>query len=264
MLDDEPNIPTQEVTVNDIIDRAPALDTENPQQPVRPAKITELPDMSERYTLPPLPYDPAALEPWCNAETVLLHHDRHHAAYVAGANRALGALQLARANDQWGSINQLEADLSFHVSGHVLHSLFWNNLTPGAADRPEGELAAAIDDSFGDFETFRSQFTHTANAVQGSGWAALAWEPVGQCLVIEQIHDHQSTSAQGVELLLVCDVWEHAYYLQYRNVRADWTEAFWHLVNWRDVEERLVGTSLYDSKVPGEFTWPTGFSAATR
>jgi superoxide dismutase, Fe-Mn family len=238
----------------DITEQDVALRAATPREPIIPSAQTGLAATTERYRLPELPYDPAALEPWCSAETISLHHDRHHAAYVAGANKALGALQSARANDQWASINQLEADLAFHVSGHVLHSIFWDNLAPDADERPVGELAAAIDDSFGDFETFRSQFTHAATAVQGSGWAALAWEPVGQCLVVVQIHDHQSTTVQGSDLLLVCDVWEHAYYLQYRNARADWLEAFWHIVNWRDVEARLVGTTLYDTKLPGLFT----------
>jgi len=218
--------------------------TSTPQQAVAP---------TERYTLPALSYDPAALEPWCSAETIALHHGRHHAAYVTGANKALAALQTARANNDWSSINQLESDLAFHVSGHVLHSIFWTNLTPDGGDRPQGELAAAIDDSFGDFDTFGQQFTRSALGVQGSGWATLAWEPVGRCLVVGQIHDHQSTIAQGSNLLLVCDVWEHAYYLQYRDLRADWVKAFWHIVNWADVERRLVGAVLQSSKV-GLFT----------
>ncbi len=195
---------------------------------------TSTPSIKERYTLPPLPYRVSELEPWMSAETVILHHDRHHAAYVAGANQALAQLATARANHDWGTINQLEAD-----------------------------LAVAIDASFGEFDTFREQFTRAALGVQGSGWAALAWEPVGRCLVIEQIHDHQSTIAQGSNLLLVCDVWEHAYYLQYRNARADWLDAFWHIVNWADVEQRLVGTGLHDDYAHEPLTWPAAVQETT-
>jgi superoxide dismutase, Fe-Mn family len=193
-----------------------------------------------RYVLPELGFDPAALEPFCSAETIELHHGRHHAAHVAGANRALDRLALARQSDDWTSINQLEADLSFHVSGHVLHSIFWSNLAPDVDDRPIGEVAAAIDDCFGSFDEFRQQFAHAAAAVQGSGWAALAWEPVARCLVVEQIHDHQSTITRQSDVLLLCDVWEHAYYVSYRNRRAEWIDAFWHLVNWTDVERRFA------------------------
>lgn len=191
------------------------------------------------YTLPELPYDVSALEPHYSAEVLALHHDKHHAAYVAGANTTLEKLDEARAADDYGSINQLQKNLAFHLSGHVLHSMFWENLSPDAGGVPEGELAAAIAESFGGFDHFRNQLTQAALNVQGSGWGALTWEPLGQRLIVEQIYDHQSNVGQGAPPLLVLDMWEHAYYLQYRNVKADWVDAFWRIVNWPDVAARF-------------------------
>src|SRR5690606_9136875 len=122
---------------------------------------------------------------------------------------------------------------------HVLHSIFWENMSPDGGGTPEGELAAAIDESFGSFDAMRAQLSAATNGVQGSGWGALAWEPMGQRLIVEQIYDHQSNVGQASTPLLVIDAWEHAYYLQYKNVRADWVTAFWNIVNWPNVMSRL-------------------------
>jgi Fe-Mn family superoxide dismutase len=191
------------------------------------------------YSLPDLPYDYAALEPHYSAEVLELHHDKHHAAYVAGANTTLEKLDQARTSDDFGSINQLQKNLAFHLSGHVLHSMFWENLSPDGGGKPEGELASAIDEGFGTFEGLKSQLTESALNVQGSGWGALTWEPLGQRLIVEQVYDHQSNVGQGAPPLLVLDMWEHAYYLQYKNVKADWVKAFWEIVNWSDVASRF-------------------------
>jgi Fe-Mn family superoxide dismutase len=195
------------------------------------------------YDLPELEYDFSALEPHLSARVLELHHDKHHAAYVAGANTALEKLAEARESGNFATINQLQKNVAFHVSGHVLHSLLWKNMSPDGGGAPEGELAAAITDSFGSFDGFRKQFDEAANGVQGSGWAALAWEPTGGLLVIEQVYDHQSNLAQGAPPLLVLDMWEHAYYLQYENVKGDWVKAFWNVVNWPDVSARFASTS---------------------
>jgi Fe-Mn family superoxide dismutase len=192
------------------------------------------------YTLPELPYDYAALEPHYSAKILELHHDKHHAAYVKGANAALEKLAAARATEDFGTINQLQKNLAFNLSGHVLHSLFWQNLSPDGGGKPEGELAAAIDEDFGMFEGFRNQLTEAGLNVQGSGWAALTWEPLGQRLIVEQVYDHQSNVGQGAPPLLVLDMWEHAFYLQYLNVKADWVEALWNIVNWPDVAQRFA------------------------
>lgn len=192
------------------------------------------------YTLPDLPYDYSALEPYVSGRTMQLHHDKHHQAYVTGANAALEQLQEARDTGNLANINKLEKDLSFNLGGHLNHSIFWKNLSPDGGDRPEGELAAAIDEYFGSFEKFQAHFTATALGVQGSGWSVLAWDPVGKKPVVFQLFDQQGNVPLGVTPLLQLDVWEHAYYLDYQNVRADYVKAFWHIVNWQDVAERFA------------------------
>jgi Fe-Mn family superoxide dismutase len=132
----------------------------------------------------------------------------------------------------------LHTTLAFNLSGHVLHSLFWNNLSPEGGGRPEGELADALAEHFGSFESFQSQLTAVTTGVQGSGWGVLAWEPLGRRLIIEQVHDHQGNVGQNTSPLLVFDAWEHAYYLQYRNVRPDYVARLWDIVDWRDVAMR--------------------------
>jgi Fe-Mn family superoxide dismutase len=192
------------------------------------------------YTLPDLPYDYAALEPHYSAEILQLHHDKHHAAYVAGANTTLEKLADARDKGEYGAIVGLEKTLAFNVSGHVLHSLFWKNLSPDGGDKPTGELASAIDEHFGSFDAFKAQLTQVSTTIQGSGWGVLAWEPLGQRLLIEQVYDHQDGVGQGAVPLLVIDAWEHAFYLQYKNVKADYVAALWNILNWSDVADRLT------------------------
>jgi superoxide dismutase, Fe-Mn family len=191
------------------------------------------------YELPELPYDYSALEPHYSAEVLELHHDKHHKAYVDGANTTFEKLGEARDSGDFGTINQLEKNMAFHLSGHVLHSLLWTNLSPDGGGEPEGELAAAVKESFGSYEAVRAQMTEAANNVQGSGWAALSWEPLGRRLIVEQVYDHQGNVGQGGPPLLALDMWEHAYYLQYKNVKKDWVEAFWNIVNWPDVANRF-------------------------
>ncbi len=195
--------------------------------------------MPNQYTLPDLPYDYAALEPHLSAQIVELHHDKHHAAYVTGANGAIDGLAAAREKNDFATINQLEKNLAFHLSGHVLHSLLWKNMSPDGGGEPEGELKAAIDDQLGGFEAFKNQLTQASNGIQGSGWGVLAWDPTGGRLIVEQVYDHQSNLGQAAVPLLALDMWEHAFYLQYKNVKADWVTAFWNLANWADVGERF-------------------------
>jgi Fe-Mn family superoxide dismutase len=194
------------------------------------------------YSLPELPYDVAALEPHYPAEILELHHDKHHAAYVAGLNKTLDQLAEARASGDYGPLVGLEKTMAFNLSGHILHTLFWQNLSPDGGDKPQGELAAALDDSFGSFDAFRDQLTQATVLVQGSGWGALSWEPLGQRLIIEQIYDHSGSVGVGSTPLLVIDAWEHAYYLKWRNVRADYVKSMWNIVNWPDVTARFAGT----------------------
>ena len=191
------------------------------------------------YTLPELPYDYAALEPHISGKIMQLHHDKHHQAYVTGANAALDALAEARESGNLANVNKLEKDLAFNVGGHVNHTIFWNNLSPEGGERPEGELAAALDEYFGSFEKFQAHFTATAMGVQGSGWAVLAWDALGQRANVVQLFDQQGNLPAGTVPLLVLDVWEHAYYLDYLNVRADYVSAFWNIANWADVAKRF-------------------------
>ena len=192
-----------------------------------------------QYELPDLPYDTAALEPHLSGEILELHHGKHHKAYVDGANATNEKLAAARDSGDYATINQLEKNLAFHTSGHVLHSLFWQNMSPDGGGPPDGDLASAIKEHLLSFEAFQAQMTEAANNVQGSGWAALSWEPLGRRLIVEQIYDHQGNVGQGGPPLLVLDMWEHAYYLQYKNVKGDWVKAFWNVVNWPDVAERF-------------------------
>ena len=200
----------------------------------------------KKYALPDLPYGYSALEPHYSARLLELHHRKHHAAYVAGANATLE--KLAAAREQWNfeAINQLQKNLAFHVSGHVLHSLFWHNMSPHGGGPPAGELSAAIQDSFGSFDALKGQLTEAALNVQGSGWGAMGWEPAGQHLVVEQVYDHQGNIGNGTVPLLVLDMWEHAYYLQYQNVKGDWVTAFWKLVHWEDVAQRFSNVRTLD------------------
>ena len=192
-----------------------------------------------QYSLPYLPYDYGALEPHLSGQILELHHDKHHAAYVAGANTALDKLAEAREKGEYGALTGLEKNLAFHVSGHLLHSLYWQNLSPDGGGEPEGELAAAVTEHFGSYDALKAQLTQVIATVQGSGWAALSWEPVGQRLVVHQVLDHQDNVAAGSLPIFVIDGWEHAWYLQYKNVKADWVEGYWHLVNWADVAARF-------------------------
>ncbi len=201
------------------------------------------------YTLPDLSYDYGALEPHYSGEIVELHHSKHHAAYVKGANDTLEQLEEARSEGDYDTLGMLEKSLAFHLSGHVLHSIFWTNMAPDGGGEPDGELAAAIDDAFGGFQRFRSHLSAATLSVQGVGWGALAWEPISRRLVIEQVYDHQGNIGQSTLPLLVIDVWEHAFYLQYRNVKADWVDAFWQIVNWSDVARRFEAARAVPSPI---------------
>jgi Fe-Mn family superoxide dismutase len=159
---------------------------------------------------------------------------------VTGANTTLEKLADARDKGEFGAIVGLEKTMAFNVSGHVLHSIFWKNLSPDGGDKPTGDLASAIDEHFGSFDGFKSQLTQATTTIQGSGWGVLAWEPLGQRLLVEQVYDHQDNLSQGSVPLLVFDAWEHAFYLQYKNVKADFVTALWNIVNWPDVASRLT------------------------
>ena len=191
------------------------------------------------YTLPDLPYDYSALEPWISGEIMQLHHDKHHAAYVAGANAALEGLEAARAAGNLGAINKLEKDLAFHLGGHLNHAVFWTILGPKAGGEPEGELAAAIEEYFGSFASFKDQFEQVSMGIQGSGWGVLVWDILAQRLNTIQLFDHQGNVPLGQIPVMLLDMWEHSFYLQYRNVKADYVKGWWSAVNWPEAQRRF-------------------------
>ena len=196
------------------------------------------------YTLPDLLYDYSALEPHISGRIMELHHDKHHANYVAGANTALEKLAAAREVGNFAAINLWEKNLAFNLGGHTNHSIFWTNMIGEGASRPEGELGAAIDEFFGSFESFQAQFAAAALGLQGSGWAVLAWDTVGKRLVTYQMTDQQGNIPVATVPLLMIDMWEHAFYLDYLNVKADYVKAWWNLVNWENVVSRFQAARL--------------------
>jgi len=195
------------------------------------------------YVLPDLPYDYSALEPHISGEIMQLHHDKHHATYVAGANTALEKMAEAREKNDFATIGGLEKNLAFNLGGHINHSVFWPNLSPDGGDSPGGELGAAIDEHFGSFDGFRAHFAANALAIQGSGWSILAWDSVGSKLVIVQLYDQQGNIPIGLTPIVMLDMWEHSFYLQYRNVKADYVKAWWNVVNWADATQRFLAAS---------------------
>jgi len=203
------------------------------------------------YVLPDLAFDPGALEPHVSGRIIELHHGKHHAAYVKGANTTLEQLQESRAKGDLTRVAALERALAFHMSGHILHSVFWKNLTPKGGDAPTGALAAAIDKDFGSFDAFKKQMNEAAATIMGSGWAALVWEPVGKRLLISQIYDHQSNVSQGAAPLMVIDAWEHAFYLQYENRKTDFFAALWNVWNWNDIQARFSKAKDLDLALEG-------------
>ena len=192
------------------------------------------------YTLPDLAYDYGALEPHISGEIMELHHSKHHKAYVDGANAALEKMAAARESGDFGSIPMLEKNLAFNLGGHTNHSVFWQNMSPDGGGRPEGEVAAAIDEHFGSFDGFKGQFEAAGTTIQGSGWAVLSWDSIAGRPLVFQLWDQQGNVPIGQTPLLMLDMWEHAFYLQYKNVKPDYVNAWWNVVNWKDVAERYA------------------------
>jgi Fe-Mn family superoxide dismutase len=194
------------------------------------------------YTLPELPYEYNALEPIISKELLTIHHDRHHQGYVNGANNILQTLDNARSNGTDLDLKSTLKALSFNIGGHLLHSLFWPSLTSTeqASNEPSGELHEAINREFGTFEQFKKEFTQAAASVEGSGWAALSYCLQTDRPIIMQIEKHNTNVYPQFRILLVIDVWEHAYYLDYKNARGKFIEHFWNIVNWNHANTRLT------------------------
>jgi len=193
------------------------------------------------YTLPHLPYD--SLEPVIDDATLALHHDKHHAGYVRGANAAVEALEEARAAGDYKLIKNYERALAFHGSGHALHTLYWTSMWPKGRGKPSDDLAAAVKASFGDHNKMLAQFAAATKAVEASGWGVLAWEPLGQRLIILQAERHQDLTVWGCVPILACDVWEHAYYLNYQNKRADYVDAWMGIIDWESASKRFAAAT---------------------
>lgn len=196
--------------------------------------------MAKKYTLPELPYPYNALEPYLSEEILRVHHDKHHLAYVNGANAAIEKLEKARTTGEVVDFKAVARDLSFNLSGHILHSIYWENMSPKGGGKPGGILADRIDKDLGGFENFKAQLSSVAATVEGSGWGLLAYDPEGDRLIILQIEKHNNQLVPGAVPLLVLDTFEHAYYLQYKNDRKAYIDAWWNIVNWSDVERRLT------------------------
>jgi superoxide dismutase, Fe-Mn family len=206
-----------------------------------------------KYTLPELPYAKNALEPHISGAIMELHHGKHHAAYVTNANVALDKLAEARAKNDFAPVAALERALAFNVSGHIMHSIFWNNLKPNGGGEPTGALKLAIDGTFGSFAAFKGHFNAAASTVFGSGWAALVVEPMSGQLMITQIYDHQSNTSVGGVPVMVADAWEHAWYLQYQNRKGEFFDALWNVWNWDDISARFEAAKKANAHLPGAF-----------
>jgi Fe-Mn family superoxide dismutase len=198
-------------------------------------------ETSQLYVLPKLPYDYGDLQPYMSKEQLTIHHDKHHQAYVNGANAILQKLDKARKEAADVDVKSALKELSWNIGGNLLHSLFWNNLAPPkkAGGKPGGALGQALDKEFGSFDRFKKEFTQAAASVEGSGWAALTIDKQTKRPLIMQIEKHNTNVYPGFHILMVLDVFEHAYYIDYKNDRAKYIEVFWSIVNWNKTSERL-------------------------
>jgi Fe-Mn family superoxide dismutase len=193
----------------------------------------------EWYELPMLPYDYDALEPHIDRKTLETHHTKHHQAYVNGANEALLELARARNADDFTSIRRWERDMSFNVSGHINHCVYWESMSPDGGGVPNGALLGRIKRDFGSYEAFKAHFSAAANSLQGNGWVLLSWDTYGKLLLVIASESHENRAVRGAVPLMALDLWEHAYYLKYHNDRAAYVRAWWNLVDWKAVAKKF-------------------------
>jgi len=192
------------------------------------------------YSLPPLPYDHKALEPFISEEQLRIHHEKHHQAYVNGANAIFQKFDKARKEQADIDVKAALKELSFNIGGFLLHYLFWGNMTPASQyNKPTGKLEEAIKGEFGNFDRFKKEFTQAALSVEGSGWAALTYCMLTQRPLIMQVEKHNMNVFPMFNIIMVLDVFEHAYYIDYKNDRAKFIDAFWNIVNWNEVGNRF-------------------------
>lgn len=203
-------------------------------------------ETNKLYSLPELPYGNKDLEPYISEEQLRIHHDKHHLAYVNGANALLKKLDEARQSNAEIDVKATLKELSFNIGGHILHRLFWPTMAPagkGGGGVPKGKLADAINAEFGSFDRFKAEFSKTAVSAEGSGWAALTLDKLTGRPIIMQIEKHNVNVYPNFRILMVLDVWEHAYYLDYKNERPKFVDAFWNIVNWDTVNQRFEEVS---------------------
>jgi Fe-Mn family superoxide dismutase len=193
-----------------------------------------------KYYLPDLPYDYDALEPVISKELLTLHHDVHHKGYVDGANQLLQKLDNARQKNADIDQKAVLKGLTYNVGGHILHSLFWGNMiSEDEYSEPEGAIKELLENEFGSIDRFKKEFSEAAKSTEGSGWAALTYCKKTNRPLIMQIEKHHVNMYPMFSIIMAIDVWEHAYYLDYKNKRGDFVEAFWRIVNWKEVGNRL-------------------------
>jgi len=194
------------------------------------------------FTLPKLPYDYNALAPYISEEQLKFHHDKHHQAYVNGANAIFKKIDDANEAKTLLDVKAISKELSFNIGGHLLHTAFWDNMAPagkGGGGEPGGAIADLINKEFGSFDMFKKVFSAAATSTEGSGWAALAVHPCIARPLIMQIEKHNVNVFPDFQIIMVLDVWEHAYYIDYKNDRAKFVENFWNIVNWDKVNKNL-------------------------
>ncbi len=195
--------------------------------------------MDNLYSLPDLPYGYADLAPHISEEQLTIHHTKHHQGYVNGANTIFKILDDARKNGSEYDVKATQRELSFNVAGHLLHALFWTKIAPAGKGGEPGDIGKLLEKEFGSIERFKEEFTKVAVSVEGSGWAVLAYDPLVKKLMIMQIEKHNMNLVPSLPVLMAVDVWEHAYYLDYKNERGKFVEAFWNIVNWNGINERF-------------------------
>lgn len=195
----------------------------------------------QQYQLPPLPYEIGDLEPFISAEIMNLHYNKHHQAYVNNLNKALKEYEEASQKQDLSTMESLLSAIKFNGGGHLNHSIFWTNLSPKNKEGgvpPPGALADAINRDFGSLESLIEQMSAKALSLQGSGWVWLGFDKTQKRLVLTSCDNQDPLATKGAIPLLGIDVWEHAYYLQYKNVRADYVKAIWNIVSWKNVSDR--------------------------
>ncbi len=214
-----------------------------PNLGLTPAAVTGDTDTPKMYELPDLPYRYAALDPVIDEKTLTIHHTKHHAGYTRGLNKVLAQMRKTAEAGDFSNISQLTRLLAFHGAGYVNHTQFWHNMAPsdkGGGGAPSGKLAAKINADFGSLKAFRDCFATASKKVMGSGWGLLGYHPELKRLLVLSVGNHENALLPGIVPLLILDVWEHAYYIKYQNRRSDFVDAWWNIVNWKDVEKRFA------------------------